>query len=156
MLELKHILLVEDDPYDAELIITGLNQNNLANRVVVVHDGEEALDYLNYRGKFAGRTNGYPIVVLLDLKLPKIDGHEVLKQIKTDEKLRCLPVVILTASSEDEDIIKGYKLGANTYAVKPIDFHQFIDVIKLIGSYWAVVSEPAPVENCNTKSSTPS
>ncbi len=151
MPELKHILLVEDDPYDAELIIRGLAENNLANRVVAVRDGEEALDYLNYRGKFAGRTEGYPVVVLLDLKMPKIGGHEVLRQIKTDEKLRCLPVVILTSSKDDQDIVEGYKLGANTYVVKPIDFHRFIDVIKLVGSYWAVVSEPAPVEKCDAK-----
>src|SRR5208337_3208754 len=117
MPELKHILLVEDDPYDAELIITGLDANKLANRVVVVRDGAEALDYLNYRGKFADRTDSYPIVVLLDLKLPKIDGREVLRQIKTNDKLKCLPVVILTSSKEDEDIVEGYKLGANTYVV---------------------------------------
>jgi len=143
MPELKNILLVEDDPNDAELIITGLAENNLANRVVVVHDGEEALDYLNYRGKFAGRREGYPVVVLLDLKLPKIDGREVLRQIKTDEKMRCLPVIILTSSKEERDIVEGYKLGANTYIVKPVDFHQFIDVIKIVGSYWAIVSASA-------------
>ena len=150
MTELKHILLVEDDPYDAELIITGLAENNLAGRVIAVHDGEEALDYLHYRGKFAERTGGYPVVVLLDLKMPKIDGLEVLRQIRTDEKLRCLPVVMLTSSNEDQDILEGYKLGVNTYVVKPIDFHQFIDAIKLIGSYWTVVSKPAPVEKCGT------
>ncbi|HXW68277.1 MAG TPA: response regulator [Dissulfurispiraceae bacterium] len=149
--ELKHILLVEDDPYDAELIIAGLAENDLAARVAVVHDGEEALDYLYSRGKFAGRTEGYPVVVLLDLKMPKMDGLEVLRQIRTDEKLRCLPVVMLTSSSEDQDILEGYKLGVNTYVVKPIDFHRFIEVIKLIGSYWTVVSKPAPVEKCRTR-----
>ena len=149
MPELKHILLVEDDPYDAELIITGLAENNLANRVVTVRDGEEALDYLTYRGKYVDRTDGEPVVVLLDLKLPKIDGREVLRRVRADEKLKCLPVVILTSSREHQDILEGYKLGANSYIVKPVDFHKFIDVIKLVGSYWAIVSEPLPVEKCN-------
>lgn len=139
--ELKHILLVEDDPTDVEFIMTGLAENNLANMVFAVQDGAEALDYLYYRGKFADRTDGEPVVILLDLKLPKIDGLEVLRQIKTDEKLKCLPVVILTSSNEDQDIAEGYKLGANSYIVKPIDFHQFIDVVKRIGSYWAIVSD---------------
>ena len=144
----KHILLVEDDPIDADFIMTGLAGNNLADRVVVLRDGEEALAYLNYRGKYEGRTDGYPVVILLDLKLPKIGGLEVLRQVKTDEKLKCLPVIILTSSKEDQDIVEGYKLGANSYIVKPVDFYQFIDIIKLIGSYWAIVSEPAPVERC--------
>lgn len=149
MPELKHILLVEDDPYDAELIITGLAENNLANRVVTVRDGEEALDYLTYRGKYVDRTDGEPVVVLLDLKLPKIDGREVLRRVRANEKLKCLPVVILTSSKEHQDILEGYKLGANSYIVKPVDFHKFIDVIKLVGSYWAIVSEPLPIENCD-------
>ena len=144
MPELKQILLVEDDPNDVELIITGLSENNLANEIVADHSGDEALDYLKYRGKYAGRTNGHPAVVLLDLKLPKISGLEVLRQIKSDENLKCIPVVILTSSKEDKDVVQGYALGANSYVVKPVDFHQFIDSIKLIGAYWAIVSEPVP------------
>ncbi|MGD0885630.1 MAG: response regulator [Thermodesulfovibrionales bacterium] len=151
MPELKHILLIEDDPNDVELIITGLAENNLANAVVAVHDGNEALDYLNCREKFANRTDGNPAVVLLDLKLPKISGLEVLRQIKTDEKLRCIPVVILTSSKEDQDIVQGYSLGANSYVVKPVNFHQFIDAIKLIGAYWAIVSERPPDDGCKIK-----
>jgi DNA-binding response OmpR family regulator len=113
--------------------------------------GNEALDYLNCCGKFADRTDGHPAVVLLDLKLPKVSGLEVLRQMKTDETLRCIPVVILTSSREDQDILEGYKLGANSYVVKPMDFHEFINAIKLIGIYWAIVSEPPPVDRCKTK-----
>ncbi len=148
MPEMKYILLVEDDPNDAELIITGLVGNNLANRIVTVRDGEEALDYLKYTGKFAGRTDGLPALILLDLKLPKIDGLEVLRQVKTDENLRCLPIVILTSSHEDRDINEAYKLGANSYIVKPIDFRQFIDTIKRIVSYWSFVTKPTLFDRC--------
>ncbi|HAM50316.1 MAG TPA: two-component system response regulator [Nitrospiraceae bacterium] len=148
MPQLKRILLVEDDPNDIELIITGLAENNLANEVVAVHDGAEALDYLYSREKFANRTDGYPAIVLLDLKLPKIDGREVLRQIRNDLKLRCIPVVILTSSKEDRDIVEGYNLGANGYVVKPVDFHQFVDAIKLLGVYWAIVNEPPPGSVC--------
>jgi CheY-like chemotaxis protein len=151
MPELCRILLVEDDPNDVELIMTGLAENNLVNEVVAVHDGEEALDYLHCHGKFAGGTDGHPAVVLLDLKLPKISGLEVLRQMKTDEKLRCIPVVILTSSKEDQDIVEGYKFGANSYVVKPVDFHRFIDAIKLIGAYWAIVSEPPPIHGYKIK-----
>ena len=151
MSELKRILLVEDDPYDAELIITGLAETKLANGVVVARDGEEALDYLYHRGKFAGRTDGYPAVVLLDLKLPKIDGKEVLEHLKSDKVLRCLPVVILTSSKEEQDIIEEYDLGANSYVVKPVDFHEFANVIKLIAAYWAIVAEPPIGGVCKKK-----
>lgn len=151
MPELMRILLVEDDPYDAELVMTGLAEGNLTNEVVVVRDGEEALDYLYSRGKFAGRTDGFPSVILLDLKLPKIDGREVLRQLKSDELLRCIPVVILTSSKEDRDISEGYKLGANSYVVKPVDFHKFMEAINLIASYWAIVSEPLHGSVCSAK-----
>ena len=144
MEKLKRILLVEDDPYDAELTLTGLSEFNLANEVVVARDGEEALDFLHRRGKFAGRTDGNPSVVLLDLKLPKVGGLEVLRQLKTDETLKMVPVVILTSSHEDRDMVEGYKLGTNAYVVKPVDFHQFVDAIKHIGAFWAVINEPPP------------
>lgn len=144
MAELKRILLVEDDPHDVELTLTGLAEYNLANEVVVARDGEEALDFLHRRGKFAGRTDGNPSVVLLDLKLPKVGGLEVLRQLKTDEKLKMVPVVILTSSHEDRDMVEGYKLGTNAYVVKPVDFHQFVDAIKHIGAFWAVINEPPP------------
>jgi CheY-like chemotaxis protein len=144
MEKLKRILLVEDDPYDVELTLTGLSEFNLANEVVVARDGEEALDFLHRRGKFAGRTDGNPSVVLLDLKLPKVGGLEVLRQLKTDETLRMVPVVILTSSHEDRDMIEGYKLGTNAYVVKPVDFHQFVDAIKHIGAFWAIINEPPP------------
>jgi DNA-binding response OmpR family regulator len=141
---LKRILLVEDDPNDVELTLTGLAEFNLANEVVVARDGEDALDFLHRRGKFAGRTDGNPSVVLLDLKLPKVGGLEVLRQVKTDETLKMVPVVILTSSHEDRDMVEGYKLGTNAYVVKPVDFHQFVDAIKHIGAFWAVINEPPP------------
>lgn len=144
MAELKRILLVEDDPHDVELTLTGLAEYNLANEVVVARDGEEALDFLHHRGKFAGRTNGNPAVVLLDLKLPKVGGLEVLRQLKTDETLKMVPVVILTSSHEDRDMVEGYKLGTNAYVVKPVDFHQFVDAIKNIGAFWGIINEPPP------------
>ena len=144
MEKLKRILLVEDDPYDVELTLTGLSEFNLANEVVVARDGEEALDFLYRRGKFAGRTDGNPSVVLLDLKLPKVGGLEVLRQLKADETLKMVPVVILSSSHEDRDMVEGYKLGTNAYVVKPVDFHQFVDAIKHIGAFWAIINEPPP------------
>jgi CheY-like chemotaxis protein len=144
MEKLKRILLVEDDPYDVELTLTGLSEFHLANEVVVARDGEEALDFLHRRGKFAGRTDGIPAVVLLDLKLPKVGGLEVLRQLKSDETLKMVPVVILTSSHEDRDMVEGYKLGTNAYVVKPVDFHQFVDAIQHIGAFWALINEPPP------------
>lgn len=138
------ILLVEDDPMDAELTTTALETYNVANEVVIARDGEEALDYLYRRGKFANVPSGNPVVVLLDLKLPKINGLEVLRQIRTDERLKMLPVVILTSSREERDLVEGYKLGINAYVVKPVDFHEFIDAIKNLGSFWIILNEPPP------------
>jgi DNA-binding response OmpR family regulator len=142
--ELKRILLVEDDPRDVELILESLGDYNLANEVVVARDGEEALDFLYYRGTFKARANGNPAVVLLDLKLPKVDGMEVLRQIRSDEKLKMMPVVILTSSREEKDWVESYKLGVNAYVVKPVDFQEFVKAVKDVGAFWAVINEPPP------------
>jgi DNA-binding response OmpR family regulator len=142
---MKNIMLVEDDPNDVELIMEGLESNNVANNIVVTRDGEEALDYLNCTGKYAGRTDGHPAVVLLDLKLPKVGGLDVLKHMRSNEKLARIPVVILTSSREEKDIIEGYRIGTNGYVVKPLDFHQFVDAVKLTGAFWAIINEPPPV-----------
>ena len=141
-MELKRILLVEDDPNDVELTLKGLDEYNLANEVVVARDGEEALDYLLHRGKFADRSNGNPVVVLLDLKLPKVDGLEVLRRMKSDESLKIVPVVILTSSREEKDMVEGYRLGTNAYVVKPVEFKHFVDAIKHLGAFWAILNEP--------------
>lgn len=141
MKELKRILLVEDDENDIELTLSALDEKNLANRVDITRDGEQALDYLNRKGKFKDRPRGNPLVVFLDLKMPKVDGLEVLKHIKTDEKLKIIPVVVLTSSREERDIIESYELGVNAYVVKPVDFGQFIDSIKKLGLFWALLNE---------------
>src|SRR6476660_2150350 len=144
MNELGRILIVEDDPKDVELTLTALEEYNLANEVVVTRDGEEALDYLYCRGNFKMRTSENPAVLLLDLKLPKVDGLEVLQQIKSDEKLRMIPVVVLTSSREERDMVASYKLGVNAYVVKPVDFHEFVNAIKELGIFWAVINEQPP------------
>jgi CheY-like chemotaxis protein len=144
MVRLKSILLVEDDPKDIELTLGSLEEYNLANEVFVARDGAEALDYLYRRGQFADYPNGNPAVILLDLKLPKVDGFEVLKTIRADDRLKLIPVTILTSSREDDDLIQSYKLGVNAYIVKPVDFHQFTDAIKKLGMFWAVLNEPPP------------
>jgi DNA-binding response OmpR family regulator len=138
------ILIVEDDPKDVELTLTALDEYNLANEVVVTRDGEEALDYLYSRGNFQTRTGENPAVVLLDLKLPKVDGLEVLQQMKADEKLSMIPVVVLTSSREEKDMVASYKLGVNAYVVKPVDFHEFVNAIKELGIFWALINEPPP------------
>jgi CheY-like chemotaxis protein len=144
MSALGRILLVEDDPKDIELTLTTLEEYNLANEVVVTGDGEEALDYLYRRGAFATRSNGNPAVLLLDLKLPKVDGLEVLQQIKSDEKLRLIPVVVLTSSHEERDMVTSYSLGVNAYVVKPVDFYEFVNAIRELGVFWAIINEPPP------------
>ncbi len=144
MTTLGRILMVEDDPRDVELTLTALEEYNLSNEVVLATDGEEALDYLYHRGKFQSRTNGNPAVLLLDLKLPKVDGLEVLQQVKSDEKLKMIPVVVLTSSREERDMVASYKLGVNAYVVKPVDFHEFVNAIKELGVFWAIINEPPP------------
>jgi DNA-binding response OmpR family regulator len=137
-------LLVEDDPKDVELTLTALEEYKLANEVVVTRDGEEALDYLYRRGNFETRSSDNPAVLLLDLKLPKVDGLEVLQQMKSDEKLKMIPVVVLTSSHEERDMVTSYKLGVNAYVVKPVDFHEFVNAVKELGIFWALVNEPPP------------
>jgi DNA-binding response OmpR family regulator len=144
MERLGRILMVEDDPKDVELTLTALEEYNLANEVVVVGDGEEALDYLYCRGAYKLRTGDNPAVMLLDLKLPKVDGLEVLQKVKSDEKLKIIPVVVLTSSHEEKDMVASYKLGVNAYVVKPVDFHEFVNAIRELGVFWAVINEPPP------------
>ncbi len=140
----KRILLAEDDPKDVELTIHALDEYNLANEIFVVRDGAEALDYLYHRGAFAQEPNGNPAVILLDLKMPRVDGLQVLKQIKTDEHLQMIPVVVLTSSNESRDLEACYQLGANAYVVKPVKFTDFIEAVKGIGVFWVLTNEPPP------------
>jgi len=141
-MKLKRILLVEDNPRDAEMALDALGQYNLSNEVLTLRDGAEALDYLFRRGKFSGREDANPAVILLDLKMPRVDGLEVLQKVKADEKLKVIPVVMMTSSREDQDIISSYKLGVNAYIVKPLNFHEFVDAIKVVGAFWGVLNEP--------------
>ncbi len=144
MPELKPILLVEDNPKDLELTLAALEQSQLANEVVVVRDGEEAIDFLYRRGAHESRNTSDPAVVLLDLKLPKVDGLEVLRAIRDDERTSSLPVVVLTTSNEERDIVESYRLGANSFVRKPVTFGQFVEATKVLGIYWLLVNEPAP------------
>ncbi|RIE06576.1 response regulator [Candidatus Cryosericum terrychapinii] len=144
----KIILLVEDNPDDVELTLRALKKNNIANEVVVARDGEEALEYLAATGRYAGRTVAdLPQVILLDLKLPKVTGLEVLRTVRADPRTRLLPVVILTSSSEEPDIITSYQLGANSYIRKPVDFNQFLEAVRQLGLYWLVLNQAAPVNH---------
>jgi CheY-like chemotaxis protein len=146
-MRLKRILLVDDSALDREMAIDALQQHNLANDVVSLRDGVEALDYLYRRGEFATRSNTDPAVILLDLKMPRVDGLEVLRQIKGDPKLKMIPVVVMTSSREDQDLINSYQLGVNAYVVKPLQFGEFIEAIRLLGSFWAVLNELPPPDS---------
>lgn len=141
---LKPILLVEDNPKDLELTLHALEKSNLANEVVTVRDGKEALNYLFREGNYQNRTQGNPAVVLLDLKLPKVDGIQVLEKVKADPALQSIPVVMLTTSREEKDLLRSYQLGVNAYVVKPVAFKEFIDAIQDLGIFWAVLNEPPP------------
>lgn len=145
-MERKKILLVEDNPDDVELTLRAFRKNNIANEVVTAKDGVEALDYLLATGAYAGRDIGdIPAVVLLDLKLPKLGGLEVLQRLRTDDRTKLIPVVILTSSKEEQDLVNGYKLGCNSYIRKPVDFVQFTDAVRQLGIYWILLNEPPPV-----------
>jgi CheY-like chemotaxis protein len=143
-MHLRHILIAEDDPRDLELTLNSLASNNLANLVYAVRDGAEALDYLYCRGKFSSRTGGNPVAMLLDLKMPKVNGLEVLKIIKSDENLKTIPVVVLTSSQEAPDVTECYQHGVNAYVVKPVIFSEFMNAIHLLGVFWAAVNQPPP------------
>lgn len=146
-MEQKTILLVEDNPDDVALTLRALKKNNIANQVVVASDGAEALDYLFGTGKHSGRDLGEkPAVVLLDLKLPKVDGLEILRRLRADERTKLLRVVILTSSKEEQDLMNGYKLGANSYVRKPVDFVKFVDAVRQLGMYWLVLNEAPPAK----------
>ena len=144
MKELKRILLVEDSSKDVELTLAALEEHNLANEVVVVHDGAEALEYLYRTGKYKDLPAANPAVVLLDLKMPKVDGLEVLRRMKSDAKLAKIPVVMLTSSAQERDVVESYQLGVNAYVVKPVAFQEFIDAVRNLGLFWAVLNEPPP------------
>jgi CheY-like chemotaxis protein len=141
-MEIKSILLAEDNAKDIELTLAALEEHNLANDVVVVRDGQEALDYLKQEGKYKMRTKGNPAVILLDIKMPKVDGLQVLKTLKTDPDLKMIPVVMLTSSREEKDLVQSYSLGVNAYVVKPVNFADFVTAVKELGSFWAVINEP--------------
>lgn len=144
MNSIQRIMLVDDSPRDTELALTALKEHHLANEVVTLRDGAEALDYLFRRGEFASRPEGEPAVVLLDLKMPKVDGMEVLREIKGHARLRLIPVVVMTSSREERDLIEAYQLGVNAYVVKPVKFHDFIEAVKQLGVFWALFNEPPP------------
>ena len=153
MKSLKRILLVEDSPRDTELVLEALAENHLANEVISVSDGAEALDYLYRRGQFAGRSNGQPAIILLDLKMPKVDGMEVLRQVKGDPALKVIPVIVMTSSREEQDLLRTYQLGANAYVVKPVQFTEFMQAVTKLGAFWAIVNVPPPGSEAHPNSS---
>ena len=144
MADLRHILLAEDNANDVELTLAALKTNRVLNDVVVTRDGADTLDYLWRRNAYKDRAGGNPVLMLLDLKMPKVDGLEVLRQVKSSAQFRTIPIVILTSSREEQDVVRSYDLGVNAYVVKPVDFHDFIEAVKLLGGFWAVVNEPPP------------
>jgi CheY-like chemotaxis protein len=144
MTTLRPILLAEDNPNDVELTLTALHRLNLANEIVVVGDGAEVLDFLRRRNEFSTRAPVPPAIIMLDLKMPRVDGLEALRQVRADPELKMLPIVILTSSREESDLVKGYELGANGYVVKPVDFNQFIAAVSQLGVFWALINEPPP------------
>lgn len=152
MTPLRSILLVEDNLKDVELTLAALKKSKVANEIVVARHGDEALDYLYHRGKFQSREPGLPVVVFLDLKMPKVDGIEVLRQMKGDPVLKLIPVVMLTSSREDVDLVRSYELGVNGYVVKPVGFQEFIDAVGRVGMFWAVVNEAPPERERLTQS----
>jgi len=143
-MNLRHILIAEDDPRDLELTMAALEEYNLANKVFIVHDGAEALDYLHCRGKYEGRVTGNPVALLLDLKMPKVNGIEVVKAVKADAHLKTVPIVVLTSSREEPDLLECYQNGVNAYVVKPVDFSEFMNAVKQLGVFWVAVNEPPP------------
>lgn len=144
MNHLKRILFVDDSPQDTELALQALAEHNLMNEVVALRDGAEALDYLYRRGRFNDRDGEDPVVILLDLKMPKVDGLEVLRQLKADERLKVIPIVVMTSSREETDMAKSYQLGVNAYVVKPVKFEEFVGAVRHIGTFWALLNSPPP------------
>lgn len=144
--KVKKILLVEDDKNDLELTLSALDENHLSNEIDIVRDGEEALDYLYRRGRFKDRDKENPAVILLDLKLPKVNGMEVLKQVKGDPDLKSIPIVMLTSSREEKDLVSSYNLGVNAFVVKPVEFERFVDAVKQLGLFWAVLNEAPSIK----------
>jgi CheY-like chemotaxis protein len=145
--DVRTIVLAEDNPNDVELTLAAFAENGLLNEIVVLRDGAATLDYLYARGEYEGRANGHPGLLLLDLKMPKVDGLEVLRTIKGDPKLRTIPVVILTSSRQERDLVQSYNLGVNAYVVKPVDFQEFVGAVRALGGFWAMVNEPPPVQD---------
>ena len=144
--EVKRILIVDDNDRDVKLTVNALRKNNFANEIDIVNDGEEALDYLYRRGKFTDVVKGNLAIILLDIKMPGMGGIETLKEIRNDPQFKLVPVIILTSSKEENDLVESFRLGANAYVVKPVDMQQFIEAIKLLGQFWVVINEPPPIK----------